>query len=182
MASEISKYVLYLEGWKVLVCLNDKCGHCLVPTSVGRHLRIHHKGCYDLQLRQRIEQYASQLRLAEPSDVRSPIDTPPPIEGLKVLKGWRCQRCHRVGVEINGAILHCRKEHEWTSSKGKKYSEEITDDSRNHVEGTECTDIFQRVEPSILRCAINVSRCLDVNCHRGFKVGSRGCERKGRGG
>jgi len=120
MALEISKYVLYLEEWKALVCLNEKCRHCLVPTSVGRHLRTHHKGCYDLQLRQGIERYVNQLTLVNPSDVTPPMNIPPPIMGLKVLKGWQCQRCHRVGVEINGAIVHCRAEHEWTSSKGNR--------------------------------------------------------------
>ena len=118
MAFDASNYVLYLEEWKVAICLHDKCGYGISPKGIAAHLRVHHRDCYDLQLRRRIESFVNQLDLMAPSKIKPPMNIPPPIPGLKIIDGWQCRECNGVGMKTSGAIKHCRKEHGWSSSKG----------------------------------------------------------------
>ena len=64
MALDASKYVQYLEDWRVSICLHKRCRYCLMPNGVKRHFRIPHHDIYDLYTRQQIERYA-QCRVVD---------------------------------------------------------------------------------------------------------------------
>lgn len=113
MAFDPSKYVLYLEQWRVLICLHENCKFGLTPDGIGLHLRRHHKDIYDLSLRRNIQLYAKTLLLLAPFEVISPTNVPYPIQGLKIWSGWRCRVCFVVGPESGGAEPHCRAKHGW---------------------------------------------------------------------
>lgn len=105
------KYVLHLDQWKVLICLHDRCNYALVPQGISRHLKKHHGEHYDLQLRREIVSYSEGVALVSPSEIDTPVDVPPPIEGLRIMDGWRCKNCSKVGQAIGGGVEHCRKAH-----------------------------------------------------------------------
>ena len=84
---EAFKYVLYLEEWKVFICLHEKCRHCLSPESIARHMQKYHQVIYDRSLHRQIVKYAKTLNLCLLSEIEVPTNTPPPIPGLKIHKG-----------------------------------------------------------------------------------------------
>src|SRR5579864_9525391 len=114
---DLLDYVLYLEEWRVLVCLNEKCRCGMAPDYITRHLQSHHKESYDLNIRQQIERHSRTLNLSSPSQITIPRNRPVPIDGLKIWNGWRCKACSKVGPLMEGAIEHCRKEHSWRASQ-----------------------------------------------------------------
>lgn len=119
MAFDLNKYVLYLDEWKVLICLHEKCQYALTSEGIWNHYMRHHKASYDLCLRRQIMSYVNELQLTSPSEIIAPTNIPAPISGLRVWKGWRCNVCSKVGAVINGASMkvHCRDAHGWTSSQ-----------------------------------------------------------------
>ena len=118
MAFDPSQFILYLNEWKVLICLNERCKHALSPDGVALHLRTFHKDIYDLQIRRRITDYTNTLALIHPSEIQIPMNTPSPIEGLGIHQGWKCKTCLEVGPVFDAAHDHCKREHNWKSTNG----------------------------------------------------------------
>ena len=108
MAFDPSQFVLYLDEWKVLICLNERCKHALSPDGVALHLRTFHKDIYDLQIRRRITDYTNTLALIHPSEIQIPMNIPSPIEGLQIHQGWKCKTCFEVGPIFDAAQDHCK--------------------------------------------------------------------------
>ncbi|KFY99227.1 hypothetical protein V498_00910 [Pseudogymnoascus sp. VKM F-4517 (FW-2822)] len=75
------------EQYGVLICL--ECQACVVPgvIAVDRHLRRH--GLRGEALKVLCSKFA-EYDLAPPSEVQGPTAAPPPILGLRVQKGYRC--------------------------------------------------------------------------------------------
>lgn len=120
MEYELSLYVLYLEDWRVLVCMHDKCQCGIVPEFVARHFREHHRHTYELPVRQAIERYAKTLDLSPPSEIEHQNQFSREIAGLKVWNGWRCNECLKCGPIETGGEVHCKKNHRWTNRQGER--------------------------------------------------------------
>ena len=120
MAFDASKYVLYLENWQVLICLHENCRYCLIPNGTKRHFQRRHSTIYELSLRKQIEGYAETLTLCQPSDIVVPMNTPPPIPGLKIWNGWQCTVCFKVGPAMDGGNQHCTDKHGWKTGRGER--------------------------------------------------------------
>jgi len=114
-----SKYVQYLEDQQVVICLHEECKHCLTPNGVELHFQWYHSGIYDLHTRQQIVRFAATLALCQPSDVIVPMNTPPPIPGLKIWDGWQCKECFKAGPIADRGEEHCEKEHGWKPGQGE---------------------------------------------------------------
>lgn len=118
MALDPTQLVLYLEEWKVLICLNEHCRHALTSDGVALHFRTFHKDVYGLSIRKQIVDYSNSLVLIRPFEVHIPVNGPLPIEGLRIHHGWKCTRCYDVGPVFDARREHSKREHNWNSLEG----------------------------------------------------------------
>ena len=119
MAFDTSQYVLYLEDWQVLICLDENCRYCLISNGIQRHFQRYHANIYDLSFRKQIGRYANTLTLCRPCDIMIPTNTPLSIPGLKIWNGWQCTECFKVDPMMDDRKQHCENNHDWKSSQGK---------------------------------------------------------------
>lgn len=92
--SQISERILHLPEHAVAIC--RPCGLALRPKlGIKRHLKDIH-GDWTLRLRREIIQYTSQLSLVEPDEVVEPLRGWPPIAGLTIYNGRKCDQCPYV--------------------------------------------------------------------------------------
>jgi len=121
--AEVSKYVLYLGKYNVLIC--DSCKHCISSNSNGiaRHFMEKHITTW-FETRQALIAYCNSLQLTDPKKVKIPLIDIERIAELELERGWRCQKqlngkeCDYCWVKKRLMENHCRDTHEWMMSKG----------------------------------------------------------------
>lgn len=115
----IEDYVLYHADHKVLVC--RPCGHGYRPSpGVKRHLKDTHQS-WSLRIRKAINQYASQLDLAEPDDVVDPPLSSAPVEGLSLTRGAGCNKCRHFAGSEGTMRKHSQTEHDYVQKQGPQW-------------------------------------------------------------
>jgi len=100
---DVSKYVLYLERYEVMVC--RICRYCITPGWASKHFGRWHKGL-DIRVRRKIAQHCDTLVLCGPKDVAAPTDGKP-VEELSIRLGKRClmDGC-KIFVQRNQQLKH----------------------------------------------------------------------------
>jgi Orsellinic acid/F9775 biosynthesis cluster protein D len=115
----ISKYVEYHEKHGVLRCISHKYGMTR-DGGVHRHLQSHHQSI-PIGIRNKIVQYADDLELKDPKDVRPPNPDAGPIEGFEIIEnGFKCtfEGCPGYyGATENTMKDHCKKMHKSNEKK-----------------------------------------------------------------
>jgi hypothetical protein len=105
-AIDISEYVHHNEKYRVLICRQCKDG--IPPSNVERHLRGDHKSI-PIKTRNTIVEWASTLRLCEPSRVETPPEEEGPIPYLELIeKGYQCrvENCRAYRSTLGGIERH----------------------------------------------------------------------------
>jgi Orsellinic acid/F9775 biosynthesis cluster protein D len=116
--SGIEQYFLHIPLHRVIVCLS--CKYCIRPTATYKHLCTWHK---DLTrgARKELEDYCSELDLAEPHDVTNPVDKVM-IPSLKLYDGNKCTMdgCNYMCSKDSMAVAHARG-HGWVTGRPKTW-------------------------------------------------------------
>lgn len=109
----------HLPVWRVLLCVS--CGFCVVPSQVQTHLKQHHPTLHHHILSsicQQVEQLSDLAQNAE--EVKFPAAGQEPVPGIPVKAGcFQCSQCSWLSETKVAMKQHCRKEHGWSSTKGR---------------------------------------------------------------
>lgn len=119
------KYIIYNSTLKILICRKGQ--HCISPRTnkagesknhgiIDHFYRSEHKDL-SKEHRTNLNQYISNLDIADPHDVPIPSPQSRPIPGLELYRnGAECQVCNQLTSDIDQMKKHCRK-HGWRAGK-----------------------------------------------------------------
>lgn len=141
-----SQILRYIPGHRILLC--TVCGFCVVPSQLKTHLSKHHPEIQSTKRRILLQQVTELQDLAQTVDaVIFPRQEEAPIPGISVQKGcFQCDTCSWLSATLAGMQEHCRKTHNWQSSKGRGGSPQkkgAPDRSQVWTDGHYCQQFFK---------------------------------------
>jgi Orsellinic acid/F9775 biosynthesis cluster protein D len=101
----MEQYVIYNTEHRVLICKHHKCG--IGIRTFHKHLRAEHK-YLSISIRKEILTYARGFSLCEPNEVPVFDAVIPPVHGLEIIDGYRC---NYHGCEVLTGTVASMKRH-----------------------------------------------------------------------
>lgn len=87
--------------------------------GIKRHLEDVHSD-WPLKLRREIVHYTSQLSLIEPDEVVEPPPGRPPVAGLAISDGRKCEQYRYLSSTERTMQEHSREKHQWVKAQGDR--------------------------------------------------------------